>query len=89
MHVAMLCTHKGSGSAGEGQPGGVPAGWGDGVVRERAARLGAGGSCLPISRSKRKPLTLELALRGDVMAALETGGKGPELKGKHGEAALR
>ncbi len=36
-----------------------------------------------------QPLTLELALRGDLLTALETGGRGLELRDKDGKAVLR
>jgi hypothetical protein len=43
----------------------------------------------PPRKGNGRPLTLELALRGDLAASLEPGGTALELKGKNGTAALR
>ncbi len=40
-------------------------------------------------KSDSQPLTLELGLRGDLVAALDPGGRALELRGKDGKAALR
>jgi nucleoside-specific outer membrane channel protein Tsx len=43
----------------------------------------------PPGKAKGQTLTVELALRGDLVAALDPGGKGLELRGKDGKAVLR
>jgi nucleoside-specific outer membrane channel protein Tsx len=43
----------------------------------------------PPGKANGQTLTVELALRGDLVAALDPGGKGLELRGKDGKAVLR
>jgi len=98
MAMAMLCSRSARPPPPEPQPRGVPAPRRNRVVRERSDGSGARFSPSRVAgesaKGRNQPLTLALAISGDLLAALEPAGPDKKssaltLTRKNRQAALR